>query len=532
MQLGKLMNFLNECYGVQGKIHVLSDDAIQIQTCEIIENGQHSCVSGCLYLCHAAELSRILETLKKRNDRNAINFLLAGDQPLKSHLPKNELYNIYVLPADSDLIELHHRIDSTLADERRYPGVMNQLLEALYQSNGLQSIVNTAADIVENSILINDISYHVIAKSYRTIPGKIFLEGVTSNGFIMEDIVDSMRNQGVFRVIRQLKSPLFKQQEGTQNNWLFRSVCINDIPVADIAIFADNRPFRYIDFLLTELLCKIIAIELQKDEFYKRNGNMAYSYFIHDLLRGTLNNQNVIIQRAKMLGLKLYDSYWIAVAKNSNSTAGRNNIDYIASQLHLLLPEGKWIVYQQMIIALFSRPDQKKLSAHEQTLLDHFASDNQLSIGLSDLFYDPAQTPLYYTQALHACSTITPEKPAYGVKAFSDVLVYHVIQVMEQQHDYREMLHPSLIKLEDYDRHYNTGLMGTLKQYLICARNITKAAGILNIHRNTLLYRLNRIKEITNLDLENGDEFVKMMFHIKIREYIAFRESVSGSLSR
>ena len=103
---------------------------------------------------------------------------------------------------------------------------------------------------------------------------------------------------------------------------------------------------------------------------------------------------------------------------------------------------------------------------------------------------------------------------------------------MEQQHDYREMLHPSLIKLEDYDRHYNTGLMGTLKQYLICARNITKAAGILNIHRNTLLYRLNRIKEITNLDLENGDEFVKMMFHIKIREYIAFRESVSGSLSR
>ena len=109
MQLGKLMNFLNECYGVQGKIHVLSDDAIQIQTCEIIENGQHSCVSGCLYLCHAAELSRILETLKKRNDRNAINFLLAGDQPLKSHLPKNELYNIYVLPADSDLIELDRK---------------------------------------------------------------------------------------------------------------------------------------------------------------------------------------------------------------------------------------------------------------------------------------------------------------------------------------------------------------------------------------------------------------------------------------
>ncbi|MCB7093121.1 helix-turn-helix domain-containing protein [Enterocloster bolteae] len=58
-----------------------------------------------------------------------------------------------------------------------------------------------------------------------------------------------------------------------------------------------------------------------------------------------------------------------------------------------------------------------------------------------------------------------------------------------------------------------------------------KDRAVLNIHRNTLLYRLNRIKEITNLDLESGDEFVKMMLHIKIREYITFRESGSTDAS-
>ncbi len=530
MELGKLMNFLNECYGVQEKIYLLSDASLQIQTCEIPGDAQCDYLPGCLYLCRGTELPGIMAALRQKNVKHMTNFLLIEDEPLPSQHSRNEPCNIYLLPGGADLDEMRGRISSTLADERRYPDVMNRLLEALYQSSGLQSIVNAAADIVENSILINDISYHVIAKSYRTLSGKIFLEGVTSNGFIMEDTVDSMRNQGVFRAIRQLKSPLLKQQEGTQNSWLFRSVRINDIPVADIAIFADNRPFRYIDFLLTELLCKIIAIELQKDEFYKRNGNMAYSYFIHDLLRGTLNNQNVIIQRAKMLGLKLYDSYWIAVANTGNSSANRSGIDYIASQLHLLLPEGKWIIYQQMIIALFSRPEGKKLSPHEQTQLDHFASENQLSIGLSDLFYDPAQTPLYYTQALHACSTIAPEKPAYGVKAFSDVLIYYIIQVMEQQHDYREMLHPALIKLEEYDKQYNTGLMSTLRQYLLYARNMTKVAAILNIHRNTLLYRLNRIKELTNLDLESGDEMIKLMLHIKIKEYITFRESANVSI--
>jgi len=531
MELKKLMNFLNECYAVQEKIYLLSDASIQIQTCETLEGMPHDILSSCLYLCHTTEFFDIMESLKQKDNRNLINFLLIENEPLSFRCPLNEQYNIYLLPEKTNLIEIYDSISSTLDDERRYPDVMNLLLETLYQSNGLQSIVNTAADIVENSILINDISYHVIAKSYRTVSGKISLEGVTGNGFITENTVDSMRNQGVFRVIRQTKKPLLKQQEGTQNRWLFHSVCINDIPVADIAIFADNRPFRYIDFLLTELLCKIVAIELQKDEFYKRNGNMAYSYFIHDLLRGTLNKKGVIIQRAKMLGLKLYDSYWIAVAKTSNSETSRNNIDYIASQMRILLPEGKWIVYQQMIIALFSRSEEKKLSSHEQMQLEHFAVENQLSIGLSDLFYDPVQTPLYYVQALHACNTITPEKTVYGVKAFSDVLVYHIIQVMVQQHDYREMLHPALIKLEEYDGRYNNGLMSTLKQYLLCARNMTKIAAVLNIHRNTLLYRLNRIKEITNLDLENGDEFIKMMLHIKIKEYITFRESGSRKYS-
>ena len=42
-----------------------------------------------------------------------------------------------------------------------------------------------------------------------------------------------------------------------------------------------------------------------------------------------------------------------------------------------------------------------------------------------------------------------------------------------------------------------------LKVYLQNERNITETSRRLYIHRNTLLYRIERLKELTGLDLDN-----------------------------
>lgn len=49
--------------------------------------------------------------------------------------------------------------------------------------------------------------------------------------------------------------------------------------------------------------------------------------------------------------------------------------------------------------------------------------------------------------------------------------------------------------------------------------NPVAAAKVLNIHRNTLLYRVNKIKELTQVDLDNGDERLKIQLYLKFLEY-------------
>ncbi|MCI7639792.1 MAG: helix-turn-helix domain-containing protein [Clostridiales bacterium] len=49
--------------------------------------------------------------------------------------------------------------------------------------------------------------------------------------------------------------------------------------------------------------------------------------------------------------------------------------------------------------------------------------------------------------------------------------------------------------------------------------NPVTAANSLNIHRNTLLYRINKIKELTGLDLKNGNQRLRIQFYLKLAEY-------------
>ena len=46
--------------------------------------------------------------------------------------------------------------------------------------------------------------------------------------------------------------------------------------------------------------------------------------------------------------------------------------------------------------------------------------------------------------------------------------------------------------------------------------NMEQVAKKLYIHRNTLYHRLKKISEITELDLDNGDDYFKLLLSYKI----------------
>ncbi|MNP59498.1 Purine catabolism regulatory protein [compost metagenome] len=58
--------------------------------------------------------------------------------------------------------------------------------------------------------------------------------------------------------------------------------------------------------------------------------------------------------------------------------------------------------------------------------------------------------------------------------------------------------------------------MLTLENYFINNLNVTETSKAMFLHRNTLIYRIEKIKEILNLDLKHSEELLRIQIALKI----------------
>ena len=69
------------------------------------------------------------------------------------------------------------------------------------------------------------------------------------------------------------------------------------------------------------------------------------------------------------------------------------------------------------------------------------------------------------------------------------------------------------------EKKINETLLETLKAFFDNNLSISKTAQVIYVHRNTLLYRLRRVKEITGLDPKKFDDAIQLRIALKMRVY-------------
>ncbi len=78
-----------------------------------------------------------------------------------------------------------------------------------------------------------------------------------------------------------------------------------------------------------------------------------------------------------------------------------------------------------------------------------------------------------------------------------------------------EALSP-LHQITDYDARHETNYLATISEWLRCQGNVRQAAKALDLHPNTLRYRLERFRELFNIDLDNPDVRLVLDLHMRI----------------
>lgn len=142
------------------------------------------------------------------------------------------------------------------------------------------------------------------------------------------------------------------------------------------------------------------------------------------------------------------------------------------------------------------------------------AGEVQFGTGISDLFEGLQGIPDGYGQASIAAEYAFRKKET-GAVCFRDCLYKYAGHKLTEDISIKAICHPKMYEIYLYDQKHRSCYMETLHAYLESNCNVSRTAGKLYLHRNTVTYRLEKMRELFGEELMEespGD----MLFSLKL----------------
>ncbi|MCB0036358.1 MAG: helix-turn-helix domain-containing protein, partial [Anaerolineales bacterium] len=138
----------------------------------------------------------------------------------------------------------------------------------------------------------------------------------------------------------------------------------------------------------------------------------------------------------------------------------------------------------------------------------------RLLAGLAGPAMTLTEWPEYYQNALQAMK-LAERLKLNTLVDYDSLGVYQLLTQLDDipaVHTFSEQV---IGPLAEYDKRHRSNLVNTIAAYFAHHGNISQTAESLFIHRNTLLYRLDRISELTGHDLNQSD--MRLSLHLALK---------------
>ena len=189
--------------------------------------------------------------------------------------------------------------------------------------------------------------------------------------------------------------------------------------------------------------------------------------------------------------------------------------DYLAR----MIPGSTALVHKNHIVVILSHDSDEPFSREVEDELVKFFAENHMMGGLSNAFSDLAEMNKFYNQSLKAIELGRHMNREYNLYHYENYLFEHMLSTCSDQQELYQFCHPSIFLLREYDKRNNTSYLKFLYQYLENINNPRGVISALNIHRNTLKYRIDKIRRIMNVNLRDSKQLLLLYLSFQILRY-------------
>lgn len=441
----------------------------------------------------------------------------------KYNLPIIEIPYTYSLAQLTNAINtaLSKRENSLLNKYRNIHEVFNQIS---LEDGDFNRIVKTASELIGNPLLLVDssfrlLSYHEFDENQEPLRKHLPLI-INERTFTREFTQDIPTSTDQFSLSIKRKFP---NKDGDITCRIIPIAYANDL-YGYLVAWETMQKLRSTDYVALETAATTSAIRQLKLQQIQESRNRMRESFFDDLLQNRILSGSSIENLAKLYGLATHQDHVIAVIDLETVDAKRDLVIQEIIEEKTAFYKRKVQMFKRhndfvLLIEIEKDQTRKEQNASIREFIDTI--DHQIHseiptctyrIGVGSIISALVFTQRSYMLALEVLRLSQKMAKENRVHYFSDFIGYHLLDQHIQQKDLLAFYHEILGPLDSHDAQHNANLLETLDVYFKSNANLSDAAKAMFIHRNTLIYRIDKIKQILNTDLKDSEEnFVFMM---------------------
>ncbi|HEX3789069.1 MAG TPA: helix-turn-helix domain-containing protein [Pseudonocardiaceae bacterium] len=228
---------------------------------------------------------------------------------------------------------------------------------------------------------------------------------------------------------------------------------------------------------------------------------------VEELLSGTTDEASALA-RAQVLGHDLEKPHRAIAVEGGN--AEESEFFHVVRRVARRLGLGTLIVARLGCVVILSGAEldgEALLSAVRAEI-----GTETCRIGVGRWCPRPSELPQSYHEARLALSVSCRIRSDARVTFYDELGVYRLLCEVQDPAVVDRFVKQWLGSLLEYDQRRNAELVPTLSVYLECGGSWDRAVVVLRVHRSTLKYRLQRIREVSGHDLTDPD----ITFNLKL----------------
>jgi purine catabolism regulator len=418
----------------------------------------------------------------------------------KSCFPKEIGYIDIINPVLEEVISIQK-------EELEYAlNVQNKMTDLILEGKGLKKVASEISKILQCPFLIVDSEHRILTKGYHNQKGSSLLSEVINNKQLCEELLES------------------DQENPVQIN---NCQCFN-IPVRSgknvfgkLLLFR-GRPFEKLELVAIDEISKAVMLILTQKIAKKEEMLRAQREFLDELLSGSIQDEEMALSRAEYFKIKVPRKIMAMVIETTEphqqNTKSKRSEGYLKSKQNEIIKTIDSIMKYKInylattrgnlvIVLMEAGEDTEALAVHQaKEIGEKLAKEITAKIDNLDVFiaigeqYDKL-TKIHKSLG-EALKTIQLGKILFNsVKCVhvTDLGVYYYLPELLSNENISGYITSTTSALKEYDAVKNMNLMDTFK-LLLFEEDVGKVADSLFIHRNTLLYRKEKIKKILGVD--------------------------------